>query len=73
MWMACHSQQEIAEAVGYAKGPVSEFLDSLQKFGNGAGAEMQQSSEKPELDNRAFKVSLFGEERGENSAYWTCI
>ena len=53
LWMACHSQQEIAEEVGYAPGPVSEFLKSLQVFGNGIDAENEDSSENPALANEA--------------------
>ena len=30
MWMACYSQQEIAEAVGYSKDSISEFVKNLQ-------------------------------------------
>lgn len=43
-------QAQIAEAIGYAKGAVSEFFDSLRELQNGTDAEMQQSSENPELD-----------------------
>lgn len=53
MWMACYSQQEIADAIGYAIGPVNEFLKSLKSFGNGTGAENEQSSEKHQLTGNA--------------------
>ena len=51
--MACHSQQEIAEAVGYAVGPVSEFVNSIPNVGNGTDAISDVSSENPELANEA--------------------
>lgn len=53
MWMACHSQQEIAEAVGYAEKSVREFLDSLRNRENGTDAETPVSSEIPALANEA--------------------
>lgn len=49
LWMECRTQQEIADAVGYAIGPVNEFLKSLQSFGNGTDAESETLSENPVL------------------------
>jgi hypothetical protein len=47
--MACHSQQEIAEAVGYAVGPVNEFVKTIQASENATDGENRQSSENPAL------------------------
>lgn len=52
--MGYYSQQEIAEAVGYAKGPVSEFLNSLRASGNGTEAKNEQSPENPELADHEY-------------------
>ncbi len=49
MWMACYSQQEIANEVGYTKQAVGEFLDLLQLSKNVTGSENGQLSEKPKL------------------------
>jgi len=49
MWLACYTQGEIAEAVGYAAGPVSEFLKTLQFFGNATGGESEELSETRSL------------------------
>ena len=49
MWMACHTQQEIAEAIGYAQKAVSEFLDSLQVIPNGTDSEKYNVAENPAL------------------------
>lgn len=67
MWMACHSQQEIAEAVGYAPGPVSELPKSLQVFGNGIGAEIEDSSEYPALTNGADSREFEDEEEADSN------
>ena len=50
-WLACHTQEEIAEAVGYSEKTIREFLDSLRNGENGTAAENPVSSENPELTN----------------------
>lgn len=45
LWLTCHTQQEIADAVGCAIGPVNEFLKSLQYFGNATAGEIETLSE----------------------------
>ena len=49
MWMACASQKEIAEAVGYSEPTIREFLDLLQNSGNGTDAVSAVLSENDEL------------------------
>jgi len=59
MWMACYSQQEIAEEIGFAQAAVAEFIKNLQVIKNGTDAENDKLSEKPALvltaDTRAFE------------------
>jgi hypothetical protein len=50
MWMACYSQQEIADHIGYSKQAVSEFFNLLQLSINGTDAENGQSSKNPALE-----------------------
>lgn len=66
MWMACHSQQEIAEEIGYAAGPVNEFLKTIQVFGNADTRENEDSSENPELANDA-ETREFDEEEDDGN------
>lgn len=49
MWMACHSHDEIAEAVGFSKRAIGELLISIQSGKNGTDSENAQSSENPEI------------------------
>ncbi len=49
MWMACYSQQEIADAVGYSKPAVGEFTNLLQSVRNGSEPISDLSSENPIL------------------------
>ena len=53
MWMACYSQQEIAEAVGYSREAVKEFVNFLQDGRNGTDSENANSSENPQLASEA--------------------
>jgi hypothetical protein len=51
MWMSCHSQQEIAEEIGYSRQAIGEFEDSLRNAINGTDAENGASSENGQLRN----------------------
>jgi len=53
MWMSCHSQQEIAEAVGFGQPAINEFAKNLQLIKNGTDAENDKSSENAALANVA--------------------
>jgi len=53
MWMACYSQQEIAEAVGFGQPAINEFTKTLQLIKNGTDAENDKQSENPALANDA--------------------
>lgn len=60
MWMACYSQQEIAERVGFDRTAVTKLLDSLQVVKNGTDAENHEPDENPQLasedDRRWFEA-----------------
>ena len=49
MWMACHSQQEIADEVGYSEPAIREFLNLLRNRKNATTGENAVSSENPLL------------------------
>ena len=49
MWLAYYTQAEIAQAIGYAEGPVSQFLKSIKEFSNGIGAVSEESAENSGL------------------------
>ena len=68
MWMRCYSQQEIAEAVGYGKQAVSEFLDFLQSSAFGMGAENGQLSENPELINDSENREFDDDEQDDSNS-----
>lgn len=51
MWMGCYDNQEIADAIGFSRPAVSEFVNSIQIVENGTDAENGASSENPELAN----------------------
>jgi DNA modification methylase len=55
MWMACYTQQDIAEGVGYSQQAVSEFTNFLQLTINGADAENSKSSENNQLTIQDFE------------------
>ena len=58
LWMECRTQQEIADAVGFAQQSVADFLKNLQLTGNGTDAEIGNVAENPVLtsdsENREF-------------------
>ena len=49
MWLACYTQAEIAEAVGYSEQAISQFVKSLNFPTNGAGAVSEESAENSGL------------------------
>ncbi len=49
LWLACYSQQEIAEAVGFGQPAINEFVKNLQLITNGTSAENDNLSENPTL------------------------
>jgi len=49
MWLACHSQEDIAKEVGFDRTAISKFLDSLQDVKNGTDAENHDLSENASL------------------------
>jgi biotin operon repressor len=49
LWLACYSQEEIAEAIGYSQYAISEFIKNLQVIGNGADAENYKLAENQGL------------------------
>jgi hypothetical protein len=67
MWMACYSQQEIAEAVGYSKDSISEFVKNLQLSEIGTDAAIRQPSEKPILSKNEGREFDEDEEEDSNS------
>ena len=65
--MACYSQQEIAEAVGYSKDSISEFVKNLQLSEIGTDAAIRQPSEKPILSKNEGREFDEDEEEDSNS------
>lgn len=57
MWMACYDNQEIADAIGFSRPVVSEFVNSIPSVGNGMSADSDDSSENPELTNSESIIS----------------
>jgi len=53
MWMACYDNQEIADAIGFSRPAVSEFVNSIPNVKNGTVADSDVSSENPQLANDA--------------------
>jgi hypothetical protein len=49
LWMGCYDNQEIADAIGFSRPVVSEFVNSIPSVGNGIGADSDVSSENPSL------------------------
>ena len=47
-WLACHTQQAIADVVGWPQKTVSHFLDGFSK--NGQVSDFAKTSENPESD-----------------------
>jgi hypothetical protein len=45
LWMACYSDEEIAEHVGYSRRLISEFLETIRSGENGTGAVYADLSE----------------------------
>lgn len=66
MWLACYSQQEIAEEVGYSQKAVSEFLDSIHLIQNGTSAVLYKSDENALLTETA-DITEFDEEEKEDT------
>jgi hypothetical protein len=63
--MECRTQDEIAEAVGFSRQAIGEFLNSLQDARNGTGAESSDLSENPQLTSEADRE--FDEDETEDS------
>lgn len=51
MWLACYSNQEIADEIGYSRRAVNEFENLLQNSINGTGSENAKLSENEALTN----------------------
>jgi hypothetical protein len=51
MWLACYTQAEIAEAVGYSEQAISQFVKSLNFPTNGAGAVSGEIDENSAVGN----------------------
>ena len=66
-WYRCHTHEEIAEAVGYARRTITEFLESLQSFGNGTGAVSEHLLENQPLTLEAPQQFEEEEEDDTNS------
>lgn len=64
-WLACYSQQEIADEIGYSKMAVSKFCDLLQLYTNGTDSVFLQSDENPQLTENDFRE--FAEETEEST------
>ena len=64
MWLACHTQQEIADAVGYGQPAIAEFSKSLQSIINASDGENDNSSEN---DEREFEE----EDEGDSNSLGT--
>ena len=65
MWMACHSAQEIADAVGYSEKAVREYLDLLRNRENADDCENPVSSENHALtETREFDDEEAGDSNG---------
>jgi ParB-like chromosome segregation protein Spo0J len=67
MWMACYSQDEIANTVGYTRQAVGEFLNSLQDAKNGTSAENGELAENPALTFSADDREFDEDEEAEDS------
>src|SRR5579871_3243014 len=48
MWLACHTQEEIADAIGYSRPHVTEFLQKGGFVGNGKGSVCDQNEDPAE-------------------------
>ena len=66
MWMACHTQEEIADEVGYKQKAISEFLESLQLIPNATAGEKYELSENLQLSSDVSEHE-FDEEEEEDS------
>jgi hypothetical protein len=73
MWLACNTQDQIAEAVGFSRPAISQFLESLQLVTNGTGAVCDQMSENGEVANpeelREFDESDEGDHSNSLGTY----
>lgn len=67
MWMACHSQEEIADAVGYKQKAISEFLESLQLIPNATAGEKYELSENLQLASDAAGHEFDEEEDSDSN------
>ena len=56
MWLACHTQQEIADEIGYSKPAVNAFLDSL--FTNGDVTVSEQTDDSDDDTNSLGRYKL---------------
>lgn len=63
--MGCYDNQEIADAIGFARPAVSEFVNFIPIVTNGTGAISDVSSENPELTSEPERE--FDEEKEEDS------
>lgn len=74
MWLACHSHEDISEAIGYSRRAVSDLLDKIGDLGaNGqlaASAQADENGEETDDDRGLGKLS-FTKEQVANSEHAT--
>ena len=59
LWLACHTQEEIAEAIGYSRPAVSAFCESFVRNGESAVSDKTDKTEADEENNNlgSYKLS----------------
>ena len=67
MWLSCHTQEEIAEAIGYSQKAVNEFINSLQFIPNGTEAVWNKTDENASLVFPPESTHEFEDETEEDS------
>jgi hypothetical protein len=55
LWLACYSNEEIADQIGYSRPAISEFVNLLQDVRNETGSVSDVSSENDELTFEALQ------------------